>query len=51
MKLYRTPLTEGPLPTIRISELTGTEADLIEHFAPVAVEVASDFAGSDRHIG
>ncbi len=32
------------LPAIRISELTETEADLIEHFVPVAVDEAGGFA-------
>jgi hypothetical protein len=34
-----------PLPALRITDLTETEADLIEHFAPVAVEEAGGFAG------
>ena len=32
------------LPTFRITDLTGTEADLIEHFVPVAVDEAGGFA-------
>ncbi|WP_283402515.1 Eco57I restriction-modification methylase domain-containing protein [Halorubrum sp. DM2] len=32
------------LPAFRITDLTETEADLIEHFVPVAVDVASGFA-------
>jgi hypothetical protein len=33
-----------PLPALRITELTETEADLIEHFVPVAVDEAGGFA-------
>ena len=33
------------LPAFRITDLTKIEADLIEHFVPVAVEEASGFAG------
>jgi hypothetical protein len=33
-----------PLPALRITELTKTEADLIEHFVPVAVDKADGFA-------
>lgn len=33
-----------PLPALRLTELTETEADLIEHFVPVAVEEAGGFA-------
>nr|WP_277554190.1 N-6 DNA methylase [Halobaculum sp. YSMS11] len=34
-----------PLPALRITDLTETEADLIEHFVPVAVDEAGGFAG------
>ena len=34
-----------PLPALRITDLTGTEADLIEQFVPVACEEAGGFAG------
>jgi type I restriction-modification system DNA methylase subunit len=33
-----------PLPALEISDLTETEADLIEHFVPVAVDEAGGFA-------
>lgn len=33
-----------PLPALRISDLTEAEADLIEHFVPVAVDEAGGFA-------
>jgi len=34
-----------PLPALRITDLTETEADLIEAFVPVAVDEAGGFAG------
>ncbi|WEL22348.1 DNA methyltransferase [Halorhabdus sp. BNX81] len=33
-----------PLPALRISDLTAAEADLLEHFVPVAVDEAGGFA-------
>jgi hypothetical protein len=33
-----------PLPALRITDLTETEANLVEHFVPVAVEEAGGFA-------
>ncbi|WP_436901288.1 Eco57I restriction-modification methylase domain-containing protein [Halovenus halobia] len=35
----------GPLPAMRFTDLTETEADLIEAFVPVAVDKADGFAG------
>jgi len=34
-----------PIPAMRLTDLTETEADLVEHFVPVAVEEAGGFAG------
>ena len=34
-----------PMPAMRFTDLTETEADLVEHFVPVAVEEAGGFAG------
>jgi len=34
-----------PLPAMRLTDLSETEADLVEHFVPVAVEEAGGFAG------
>jgi len=34
-----------PIPAIRLIDLIETEADLVEHFVPVAVEEAGGFAG------
>jgi hypothetical protein len=34
-----------PMPAMRLTDLSETEADLVEHFVPVAVEEAGGFAG------
>ncbi|MFB6105691.1 MAG: restriction endonuclease, partial [Halobacteriaceae archaeon] len=34
-----------PMPAMRLTDLTETEADLVEHFVPVAAEEAGGFAG------